>query len=161
MTQVYGTGRGSHCPPPAIITAIKPHLYCNQEPSLYSRGSFMPERIKCGVIGAGWWATYAHIPALLAHPAAELVAIQKRDPHRARKVADDFGVPVACTSVAELLAIEGLQAVVVSSSPNRHYDHAHAALTRGKHVLIEKPMTMTAAEAAQLVDLAQEHNVQF
>jgi predicted dehydrogenase len=121
----------------------------------------MLERIKCGVIGAGWWATYAHIPALLAHPAAELVAIQKRDPGRARKVADDFGVPVACTSVAELLAIEGLQAVVVSSSPNQHYDHAYAALFRGKHVLIEKPMTMTVAEAAQLVELAQEHNVQF
>src|ERR1700733_3764971 len=121
----------------------------------------MPERIKCGVIGAGWWATYAHIPALLTHPAAELVAIQKRDSARARKVADDFGVPAACMSVEDLLAIEGLQAVVVSSSPNRHYDDAYAALTLGKHVLIEKPMTMTAAEAAQLVDLAQEQSVQF
>ena len=121
----------------------------------------MPERIKCGVIGAGWWATYAHIPALLAHPAAELVAIQKRDLGRARKVADDFGVPVACSSVSELLAIEGLEAVVVSSSPNLHYDHARAALTLGKHVLIEKPMTLTAAEASHLVDLAQGRKVQF
>lgn len=121
----------------------------------------MPERIKCGVIGAGWWATYAHIPALLEHPAAELIAIQKRDPGRARKVADDFGVPVACTTVSELLEIEGLQAVVVSSSPNLHYDHAHAALTLGKHVLIEKPMTMTATEATQLVHLAHKQDVQF
>jgi predicted dehydrogenase len=124
----------------------------------------MPEhiqRIKCGVIGAGWWATYAHIPALLTHPAAELVAIQKRDPSRARKVADDFGVPIACSTVSELLAIEGLQAVVVSSSPNLHYDQARAALIQGKHVLIEKPMTMTAAEATHLVGLAQERNVQF
>lgn len=118
-------------------------------------------KIKCGVIGAGWWATYAHIPALHAHPAAELVAIQKRDPDRARKVADDFGVPLACTEVSELLAIEGLQAVVVSSSPNLHYDHARAALTLGKHVLIEKPMTMTAAEASHLIDLAQERDLRF
>jgi predicted dehydrogenase len=117
--------------------------------------------IKCGVIGAGWWATYAHIPALLTHPAAELIAVQKRDFARARKVADDFGVPVACTTVSELLAIEGLQAVVVSSSPNLHFDHAREALNRGKHLLIEKPMTMTAAEARQLVDLAHEQNLQF
>lgn len=117
--------------------------------------------IKCGVIGAGWWATYAHIPALRAHPAAELIAIQKRDLSRARKVADDFGVPIACATVSELLAIEGLQAVVVSSSPNLHFDHARAALNLGKHVLVEKPMTMTAAEATELVDLAQERNVQF
>lgn len=121
----------------------------------------MPERIKCGVIGAGWWGTYAHIPALLAHPAAELVAIQNFDSGCARKIADDFGVPAACTTVPELLAIEGLQAVVVSSSPNLHYEHAHAALDLGKHVLIEKPMTITAAEAASLVKLADERGVQF
>ncbi len=121
----------------------------------------MPEKIKCGVIGAGWWATYAHIPALLAHPAAELVAIQTRERKDALKVADDFGIPMACVTAAELLAIDGLKAVVVSSSPNLHYEQAAAALTLGKHVLIEKPMTMTASEAAQLVDLAQERGLQF
>jgi predicted dehydrogenase len=121
----------------------------------------MPERIKCGVIGAGWWATYAHIPALLAHPTAELVAIQKRDAAEARKVGDDFAIPFACTSAEQLLAVEGLEAVVVSSSPNLHYEHAAAALHRGKHVLIEKPMTMTAAEAGYLVDLAQQRGLQF
>jgi predicted dehydrogenase len=121
----------------------------------------MAERIKCGVIGAGWWATYAHIPALRAHPAAELVAIQKRDPIEARKVADDFGVPFACTTAEELLAIPGLQAVVVSSSPNLHYEQAAAALERGMHVLIEKPMTLTAAESARLVELAEKRGVQF
>ena len=121
----------------------------------------MAKRIKCGVIGAGWWATYAHIPALLAHPSAELVAIQKRDAAEARKVADDFAIPVACTSAVELLAIDGLDAVVVSSSPNLHYEHAAAALRLGKHVLIEKPMTMTAAESATLVQLAQQRDLQF
>ena len=121
----------------------------------------MPDKIKCGVIGAGWWATYAHIPALLAHPVADLMAIQTRDHKDACKVANDFGVPVACLTAEELLAIDGLQAVVVSSSPNLHYRQASAALTLGKHVLIEKPMTMTASEAGQLVELAQERGVQF
>ena len=121
----------------------------------------MAGKIKCGVIGAGWWATYAHIPALLAHPQAELVAIQKRDRAEARKVADDFGVPMACTTAQELLATSELQAVVVSSSPNLHYQHAYAALERGMHTLIEKPMTLTAAEAGQLVEMAQSNGVQF
>lgn len=121
----------------------------------------MAEKIKCGVIGAGWWATYAHLPAMLAHPKAELVAIQKRDRAQARKVADDFGVAGACATAEELLATPGLQAVVVSSSPNLHYHHAAAALERGLHTLIEKPMTMTADEAGRLVALAKRRRVQF
>ena len=121
----------------------------------------MKDKIKCGVLGAGWWATFAHIPALLSHPRAELVAIQKNDPEQARKVAADFGVPHACTTTAELLSIEGLQAVVVSSSPNLHFEQAAAALRMGKHVLIEKPMTFTASQARHLLELAEERNLQF
>jgi predicted dehydrogenase len=119
------------------------------------------DKIKCGVIGAGWWATFAHIPALLNHPNAQLVAIQKRNLQEAKKVADDFGIPIACTTSNELLAIDGLRAVVISSSPHLHYEHASAALALGKHVLIEKPMTLTAAEAVDLVKIAQEHGTQF
>jgi predicted dehydrogenase len=119
------------------------------------------DKIKCGVIGAGWWATFAHIPALLRHPNAELIAIQKRNRQEAQKVADDFGIPIACTTASELLAIDGLQAVVVSSTPNLHYEHASAALALGKHVLIEKPMTLTAAEAVELVEMARSRGTQF
>jgi predicted dehydrogenase len=119
------------------------------------------DKIKCGVIGAGWWATFAHIPALLGHPNAELVAIQNNNLQEAQKIADDFRVPIACTTAAELLAIEGLSAVVVSSSPHLHYEHAAAALALGKHVLIEKPMTLTVAEAVDLVKMAQEQGTQF
>jgi predicted dehydrogenase len=121
----------------------------------------MPSKVKCGVIGAGWWATYAHIPALLAHPHAELVAIQKRDAEQACKVAADFSVPHACTTVEELLAVKDLAAVVVSSSPNLHYAHALAALQAGKHVLIEKPMTITVAQASELVLLARSRSLQL
>jgi len=119
------------------------------------------DKIKCGVIGAGWWATFAHIPALLGHSKAELVAIQKRNRQDAQKVADDFGIPVACTSASELLAIDGLQAIVVSSTPNLHYEHASEALALGKHVLIEKPMTLTVAQAIELVEVARSRGTQF
>lgn len=121
----------------------------------------MPGKVRCGVIGAGWWATYAHIPALLAHPDAELVAIQTHSRERALKIAHDFSVPVACTTAAELLSIDGLEAVVISSTPNLHYEQALAALSLDKHVLIEKPMTIRAGEAARLVALARERRLQF
>lgn len=121
----------------------------------------MKDRIKCGVLGAGWWATFAHIPALLSHSGAELVAIQKDDPDQARKVAADFGIPHACTTTDELLSIDGLQAVVVSSSPHLHYEQAAAALHKGMHVLIEKPMTFTAGQARELLNLADRRDLQF
>jgi predicted dehydrogenase len=121
----------------------------------------MAERIKCGVIGAGWWATFAHIPALLAHPRAELVAIQTLGLRDAEKVAKDFGVPYAFDSAEKLIHHDGIQAVVISSSPNQHYRQALAALSNGLHVLIEKPMTITAAESLELVQLADERGLQF
>ncbi len=121
----------------------------------------MTNKIKCGVLGAGWWATYAHIPALLSHPRVELVAIQTNDAKQARRVADDFGVPHAYTNADELLAIDGLQAVVISSSPHLHFEQAEAALRAGKHVLIEKPMTFTASQAHNLLELAGQRDLRF
>ena len=121
----------------------------------------MRHKIRCGVIGAGWWATFAHIPTLLQHPDAELVAIQTGDPQQAKKIADDFQIPHAYTSTVELLDSEDIEAVVVSSSAHLHYADARAALTRGKHVLIEKPLTITVAEAEDLTQIAAEQGTQF
>lgn len=119
------------------------------------------DNVRCAVIGAGWWGTEAHLPALQRHPNAELVAVQKRDLEAAKKVAADFGVAHAFTSAEEVVGIDDLDAVVISSTPNVHYEHAKAALHRGLHVLIEKPMTIRAAEAHELTDLARKQGVQF
>jgi predicted dehydrogenase len=118
-------------------------------------------KTRCGVIGAGWWATFAHIPTLLQHPDAELVAIQTQNPEQAQKIAMDFGIPHAYTNSVELLEKEDVSAVVVSSSAHLHYGDARAALTRGKHVLLEKPMTLTVTEAMDLTRIATEHGTQF
>lgn len=118
-------------------------------------------KIRCGVIGAGWWATYAHIPALLEDPRAELAAIQSRTLDAARKIAKDFGVPRAYASADELLRTEDLDAVVVATSPHLHYENARAALSRGCHTLVEKPMTITAGQAHELVELAAERDLQL
>ena len=50
------------------------------------------KRVRCAVIGAGWWGTTAHVPALKKHPDADLVAVQHHDPATAAKIAKDFAV---------------------------------------------------------------------
>ena len=119
------------------------------------------KRVRCAIVGAGWWGTTAHVPALVAHPQAELVAVQHQDIRTARRIATDFNVPHACSTLDEVLAIDDLDAAIVSSVPVAHYEQARALLERGLHVLIEKPMTIRAAEARRLVQLAQRRGVQF
>ncbi|MCS7061622.1 MAG: Gfo/Idh/MocA family oxidoreductase [Anaerolineae bacterium] len=117
------------------------------------------DKAHIALVGAGWWGTYAHIPALKHHPRAELVAVQSRSREKAEQIAADFGVPFACVALEETLAIEGLNGVIISTTPNVHYEQARAALERGLHTLIEKPMTITAAEAGELVALARRKKV--
>ena len=119
------------------------------------------KKLQVGVIGAGYWATYAHIPAILAHPRAELLAVQSRSQPKADKVAKDFQAKHAVTDPMKMLDLPGLDAVVIATTPNMHHAQAKAALERGKHVLVEKPMTFTAAEAKELCDLADAKGVQL
>jgi len=117
--------------------------------------------VRIGVIGAGWWATSAHIPAINSHSQSELVAVQSRERIKAEKIARDFGAKHACVSVEEILAIKELDAVVVASTPNVHFAQAKASLERGLHVLLEKPMTFTASEARELVELTARKRLQL
>jgi predicted dehydrogenase len=121
----------------------------------------MPKTVRCAVVGAGWWGTTAHIPALKNNPGAELLAVQTRDAEKARTIAQDFKIPHACTTMKEVLAVDGLDGVIISSTPNVHYHQALAALQMGRHVLIEKPMTITAKESEELVSLAESKDLHF
>jgi len=119
------------------------------------------KKVSVGVIGAGWWGTFAHIPAIKSHPRAELVAVQNRETAKAEQIARDFGAKHACTSVEEMLALKDLDAVIVASTPNVHFAQANAALEQGRHVLIEKPMTFTVDEARGLVETAAQKKLQL
>ena len=118
-------------------------------------------KVNVALVGAGWWGTNAHIPALKSHPQAECVAVQSRSLEKARKIADDFGIRLACTSMDEVLAIQDLDAVIISTTPNMHYEQTKAALLAGKHVVLEKPMTITVAQAQELVDIASARSLHF
>lgn len=119
------------------------------------------EVLNIGVIGAGWWATYSHLPGILDHPAARLVAVHSRDQDKADKIARDFKATHAFTDYRELVHLEDLDAVVISSTPNVHYEQAIYALEHDKDVLVEKPMTFTAREARELCELAADRKLEL
>lgn len=113
-------------------------------------------RARIGLIGAGWWGVEVYVPALVAHEGADLVAVNRRDRAALDKITETFGIPKGYTDYKEMLGNERLDAVVITSPHVLHFEHAKAALEAGCHVLIDKPMTTSAADARALVALARK-----
>lgn len=101
---------------------------------------------RIGVIGAGFWASYHYLPFFRDDPDVELVGVVRKTDEGLDAFKQEFGLEIATSSVAELLAT-GLDGVVVSSPHTLHREHAVAALEAGAHVLVEKPMTVKLADA--------------
>lgn len=114
----------------------------------------MPEKVNIGVIGAGWWATLSHIPALIANPHVDIVAINRPDADGLETVSKTFNLTHAYLDARDMLESETLHGVIVASPHVLHAEHAALALERGLKVLIEKPMATSAADARALVELA-------
>jgi predicted dehydrogenase len=116
-------------------------------------------KVRIGFIGAGWWATWNHIPILSKHPDVELAGVCRLGKEMLQTVQEKFGFPFATEDYRELLA-QGLDGVVVTSPHHLHYEHARAALEAGCHVMVEKPMTLKASEAWDLVNTAKAKGLQ-
>lgn len=117
----------------------------------------MSETARVGVVGAGWWSTMCHIPALLANPRARVVGVADPDPERLARASSAFDLR-GFASHAELLEA-GVDAVVIAVPHAYHFEPARDALDAGVHVMLEKPMTIAAADAWELVRLARERGV--
>ena len=118
-------------------------------------------RARIAVIGAGWWSTYTHIPAIQAHPGAELAALCDADPARLQAAAAAFGVERTYSRLDDMLDAELLNGVIIATPHATHARLAQTCLERGLNVLVEKPMTLVAAEAGGLVALAQQNGCQL
>ncbi len=106
------------------------------------------------VIGTGF-GVKVHIPGLLAHPRTEVVAVYHRDLDKARAIATSHNIPHASDNIAEIVALPSVAAVSISTPPFLHYEMAKTVLQAGKHLLLEKPLTLNVAQAKQLYQLAQ------
>lgn len=111
-------------------------------------------KIRVAVIGTGWWASDVHIPALLEQPQADLAALCDTNAERLRATAARYGVSATYTDLRTMLAEQALDAAVVASSNASHYKVTRACLEYGLHVLVEKPLTLHAQEAKELLELA-------
>ena len=115
----------------------------------------MSTKARIAVVGAGWWATTAHIPAVINHPQAELAALCDRDSQKLQAAATAYGVAHTYTDLDQMLAQEQLDGAIVVTNHASHYAVARRCLDAGLHVVIDKPMTLYAWEAKALVELAQ------
>jgi predicted dehydrogenase len=116
------------------------------------------ERLKVGIIGGGAIAQVAHLPALKKMKGVEVHAICDTDLPKARALADRFAVKDAFDDIEELLRYEALDAVVICSPTHLHESHIQAALSANLHVLVEKPLAMSAIGAQRILRAVEKHN---
>ena len=114
--------------------------------------------INVAVVGTGF-GQKVHIPGLQAHHRTEVVAVWNRDLAKAQKVADNCGIKTACSNLSKILTDDTIQAVTLATPPFAHYDMACDIIKAGKHLLLEKPVTLTVDEAKHLQALAKENNI--
>ena len=112
-------------------------------------------RLRLGVIGAGAWATFAHIPGFLRRQEVEPFIVNRRDPAELAAVQARFGFAHATADWREV--IEARPDIVALTGPGAlRAEQALAALEAGIHVLAEKPFTIDPADAWAIDRLARE-----
>src|SRR3954452_11288917 len=106
--------------------------------------------VRVGLVGCGRIAQVAHLPAMEKTDAVRLVAVCDPSAAVAAAVARRYGVPASYTDHAALLADPDIEAVLVTAPDRFHHAIATAALAAGRHVLVEKPLAPSVAEAEDL-----------
>ncbi len=116
------------------------------------------EKVKVGIVGCGGIGTQKHLPALSALDYVEVVAFCDLVEERAKKAAKEFGVEGAkvYTDYKDLLKDSEIQTIHVCTPNKSHKDISIDALHANKHVLCEKPMAKTAADAKAMLQAAKE-----
>ncbi len=119
------------------------------------------QRRRYGIIGFGAFAERAIMPAIRASENSELVAIQKRSLDVAKWKAQEHNIPLFFDSPEELVASPEVDAVFIVSANSQHCHETLIAAEAGKHVLVEKPMAMSYAQAVKMVDVCTIANVRL
>jgi predicted dehydrogenase len=125
--------------------------------------------VRIGVIGLGQIALKSHLPGFSKAIGCKVTAIHSGRETHARRTAQLFGVPHIFGDWERLIRSEHVDAVSIATPNSTHFPIAARALREGKHVLVEKPMTITVLEARELISLAAKgkrvlmvhHNMRF
>ena len=114
-------------------------------------------QVKCAVVGVGYLGRF-HAQKYKALPEAELVGVCDASPERAKQIAEELGTK----AFGDYRELKGkVDAVTVASTTRTHYEISKFFLENGIHVNVEKPMTVTIAEADELVRIAKKNNLKL
>lgn len=118
----------------------------------------MSERLRIGIVGCGGIANGKHLPSLKAINRADIVAFCDLIPERAEKACAEYGAEGAktYTDYRRLLEDKSIDVVYVLTPNRMHAQVSIDALNAGKHVMCEKPMAKTAADARAMVEAAKK-----
>ena len=114
------------------------------------------DKLRVGIIGMGGIAFFSHIPQFRNTGKAEIVAASRRNSERLAMAQKAFNIPQVYTDWRMMLEKEDLDAVIVCTPNYYHTEPTLAALERGLHVLVEKPMTIKSDEAWTMVNAAEK-----
>ena len=117
--------------------------------------------VRWGVLGAANIALKKVIPGMQKSALAQVVAIASRDIAKARSAAKDLGIPRAYGSYQELIDDPEVEAIYNPLPNHLHVPWSIRAAERGKHVLCEKPIALTAKEARQLLEVRDRTGVKI
>jgi 1,5-anhydro-D-fructose reductase (1,5-anhydro-D-mannitol-forming) len=115
--------------------------------------------VRWGIIGLGRIADTEIAPAITASPHGELRGVVSRDQGRAEAFAGRHGAARALTSFDELLADPGVDAVYIATPNALHADEVVAAARAGKHVMCDKPLALSVADARRAVAACEQAGV--
>lgn len=117
--------------------------------------------INVAIVGTGWCGGIRATTSA-ASPLVGELHIAEINPERLKEVADETDPASATTDYTDLLKIDDLDAVFISATPETaHHPMAKDFLRSGKHVFLEKPISLTLPEADELVDLARDNDLKF
>ena len=119
----------------------------------------MPETVRYGLIGTATIGFYAHVPAARTSPNSELVAVSSRNLETAQAAAKEHGIPLAFGSYEEMIESDEIDAVINTLPNAMHHEWTIKAAEAGKHVLCEKPFSVTMSEAREMMAAAEANDV--
>jgi len=112
------------------------------------------DAVQLAIVGTGAISQVVHVPIFVERKDVDVVALADADPHKARTLADRFGVP-RVLGWEEIVDDPAVDAIVITTPNHLHEEMCVRALEAGKHVMVERPIASTSAGAAHMVDVAE------
>ncbi|MEO5647847.1 MAG: Gfo/Idh/MocA family oxidoreductase [Chitinophagaceae bacterium] len=116
----------------------------------------MNQQVNVGIIGYGLAGRVFHTPLIAGIPGFRIAKIVTTDPSRMAAVEERYPGTQIVSDADSIFKDENISLVIVASPNEFHYEHSRQALLHNKHVVSDKPFTVTSAEADELIEIARK-----